>query len=233
MTSLFDREVVNQPAVVYELPPYPPEKIDGIFTKHLINMDWDLYPNGISYDKFCPVHGRHGSVRRKDECICNSWYVCSCGSRSYGTCCGQCGQERRDGAKEVKNPYKEPWKKWVRMKFTHRLKTWKRFFAQLESGEKTFELREDDRGIKVGDVLEVVEVAALTRVETGRVLYRIVTHVLKNDDLQKISNEFLRYISDDPKNDPFVKLPRYMKDGIGYHMSIFSLRPVILMGKGK
>lgn len=40
----------------------------------------------------------------------------------------------------------------------HRLKTWAQFFAAVESGEKTFEYRRNDRGFQRGDTLELIEV---------------------------------------------------------------------------
>lgn len=37
----------------------------------------------------------------------------------------------------------------------HALKVWPEFFDAIESGEKTWEFRRDDRGFRVGDVLEL------------------------------------------------------------------------------
>lgn len=36
---------------------------------------------------------------------------------------------------------------------THDLKTWPAYFAAVERGHKTFEIRENDRGFAVGDIL--------------------------------------------------------------------------------
>ena len=38
----------------------------------------------------------------------------------------------------------------------HKLKTWPPYFAAIESGEKNFEVRRDDRGFQKGDYLELV-----------------------------------------------------------------------------
>ena len=37
----------------------------------------------------------------------------------------------------------------------HELKTWPEFFDAVERGEKTFEVRKDDRGFQVGDELRL------------------------------------------------------------------------------
>jgi len=36
---------------------------------------------------------------------------------------------------------------------THYLKTWPKFFEDVASGKKTFELRKDDRGFEIGDTV--------------------------------------------------------------------------------
>ena len=40
---------------------------------------------------------------------------------------------------------------------THALRTWPKFFQAIKDGTKTFEIRRDDRGFKVGDELELRE----------------------------------------------------------------------------
>ena len=40
---------------------------------------------------------------------------------------------------------------------TIRLKTWPEYYQMMEDGTKTFELREDDRNAKVGDLLTLLE----------------------------------------------------------------------------
>jgi hypothetical protein len=65
----------------------------------------------------------------------------------------------------------------------HELKTWPEFYRHLVSGEKTFELRKDDRGFRVGDVLWLREwqrlsVNPTTGEYTGRESRYRVTYVL-------------------------------------------------------
>lgn len=38
----------------------------------------------------------------------------------------------------------------------HRLKVWSQYFDALKSGDKTFEVRKDDRGFQKGDTLSLV-----------------------------------------------------------------------------
>jgi len=39
----------------------------------------------------------------------------------------------------------------------HELKTWPEYFAEVIAGTKTFEIRKNDRGFKVGDMLALYE----------------------------------------------------------------------------
>jgi hypothetical protein len=60
----------------------------------------------------------------------------------------------------------------------HELKTWPEFFAALLTGEKSFELRKDDRGFVVGDILRLREYDPETKEYSGRELRRKVTYLL-------------------------------------------------------
>jgi hypothetical protein len=62
---------------------------------------------------------------------------------------------------------------------THRLKTWPPYFIKVESGEKTFEVRLNDRGYKVGDTLILEEWDRIQEHYTGRTLTRTVTYVME------------------------------------------------------
>lgn len=51
-------------------------------------------------------------------------------------------------------------KQWVSVERTgtiHELKTWPQFYEDVASGKKTFEVRNNDRQFKVGDVLRLIE----------------------------------------------------------------------------
>lgn len=60
----------------------------------------------------------------------------------------------------------------------HEFKTWPEFFAALLAGEKTFELRKDDRGFVIGDILHLREYDLETRTYSGRVVRRKVIYLL-------------------------------------------------------
>lgn len=64
----------------------------------------------------------------------------------------------------------------------HSLKAWSEYWDAIDSGDKTFEVRWDDRGYKVGDVLE------LWRYDPGEEMYtdtkpirRTVSFILRGD----------------------------------------------------
>ena len=62
----------------------------------------------------------------------------------------------------------------------HHLKTWPQFFEKVASGEKTFEIRKNDRDFKVGDVLVLREFDIYGGVDgtyTGREYRCTVTYI--------------------------------------------------------
>jgi len=63
----------------------------------------------------------------------------------------------------------------------HELKTWNEYFQLIESGQKPFELRKNDRDFKSGHRLLLREYDRETSKYTGRILNRKITYVLKGD----------------------------------------------------
>jgi len=61
----------------------------------------------------------------------------------------------------------------------HRLKTWPPYFADSMFGNKSFELRINDRDYKVGDYIVLEEWDPKTEEYTGQSLMRHVTYILK------------------------------------------------------
>ena len=63
-------------------------------------------------------------------------------------------------------------------KVVHDLKCWPEYFQAVKSGIKPFELRKDDRGYAVGDVLHLREYDPATIAYTGDTIDKMVTYVL-------------------------------------------------------
>jgi hypothetical protein len=61
----------------------------------------------------------------------------------------------------------------------HHLKTWPEFYRAIERKEKTFDIRLNDRGFKVGDFLMLNEYDGATKYYTGHTQYMEVTYMLK------------------------------------------------------
>ena len=62
-------------------------------------------------------------------------------------------------------------------RLTHELKTWPDYYDAIARGLKTFEIRQNDRGYKVGDVLFLREWNPHTRTYTGRNCRRRITYL--------------------------------------------------------
>lgn len=62
----------------------------------------------------------------------------------------------------------------------HELKTWPEFWQAVYRGEKTFELRKDDRAYRVGDELRLREYEPTTGAFTGNALVRYVSYIVRD-----------------------------------------------------
>jgi hypothetical protein len=62
----------------------------------------------------------------------------------------------------------------------HTLKAWPEWFVGLLDGTKTFELRRDDRGYRVGDVLRIWEYDPGRDECTGREVSAWITYILRD-----------------------------------------------------
>lgn len=58
----------------------------------------------------------------------------------------------------------------------HILKTWPPYFCDIVSGIKTFEIRKDDRGFNVGDILKLLEYDNASGKYSNRRLYRQISY---------------------------------------------------------
>lgn len=63
---------------------------------------------------------------------------------------------------------------------THELQTWPQYFEMMQDGSKKFELRKDDRGFEVGDVLYLREYDPETNTYSGRTLSFIIQVIVRD-----------------------------------------------------
>lgn len=61
----------------------------------------------------------------------------------------------------------------------HNLKTWPEYFDAIYSGEKTFEVRKNDRNFQKGDVLILEEWDNKRKLYTGEQIQANVTYILQ------------------------------------------------------
>ena len=90
----------------------------------------------------------------------------------------------------------------------HSLKIYPGFFVPLKFGEKTFELRYDDRGYQIGDILNLREWSEKEGGYSGREIEFEVTYILSDFGLLKgFVVMSLRPLSDvtPPKDDVYVR----------------------------
>lgn len=60
----------------------------------------------------------------------------------------------------------------------HALKCWARYYQAIVRGEKKCEIRLDDRGFAVGDILRLEELSDTDGTLTGAMCYVRVTHIV-------------------------------------------------------
>lgn len=68
---------------------------------------------------------------------------------------------------------------------THELKCWPCYFVLIACGDKSFEVRKDDRGFEIGDTLRLREWEPLEGY-TGRELRRVIHWILRGPLLDLI-----------------------------------------------
>jgi hypothetical protein len=68
----------------------------------------------------------------------------------------------------------------------HELKTWEKYFSLIETGNKPFELRKNDRGFIAGHELLLREYNQHTKTFSGRTLRRRITCVLQGNEAETL-----------------------------------------------
>ncbi len=69
---------------------------------------------------------------------------------------------------------------------THELKCWPEFFESIWAGDKTCEVRKNDRLFETGDQIWLREYAPSLAAYTGREILVEITHMLSADDLCRV-----------------------------------------------
>lgn len=69
---------------------------------------------------------------------------------------------------------------------THTLKIWPNWFDAVRAGTKTFEVRKDDRGFKLGDKIVLEEFRSGVGEYTGRKLEKMIVYIARGDDAEAI-----------------------------------------------
>lgn len=64
----------------------------------------------------------------------------------------------------------------------HSIKCWPEYFAEVETGAKTFEIRKDDRGYKIGDIVDLCEYDPERKEATGKIIPVVITYVFNGED---------------------------------------------------
>lgn len=69
-----------------------------------------------------------------------------------------------------------------RGKVTHALKTWPPYFEAIRRGEKTFEVRRNDRDFRLGDKLLLLEFGPLSSLFSGREIKVEIKYILTGEE---------------------------------------------------
>ncbi len=64
----------------------------------------------------------------------------------------------------------------------HELKTWLEYFELISTGQKTFEVRRNDRDFQVGDLLILREWNQYQGIYTGRYVIKVITYIMRGDN---------------------------------------------------
>jgi hypothetical protein len=83
----------------------------------------------------------------------------------------------------------------------HVLKTWPEMYAAVSDGLKTVEIRRDDRGYRVGDLLLLRCYDPVTATFSGARCVRKVTHIVRSD-MWGLRSGFVAMSLHDPGVDP-------------------------------
>lgn len=79
---------------------------------------------------------------------------------------------------------------------THNLKTWPEYYQRILTGEKTFEVRNNDRDFQTGDYLTLEEYDPKSNTYTGNSLAKKVSYILHGGNFGLDSGVVVMALSD-------------------------------------
>lgn len=89
----------------------------------------------------------------------------------------------------------------------HRLRIWPQHFKEVKNGNKTFEIRKDDRNFQLGDGIFLEEYDPKENKYTGDQVTKIITYIIKGDGFG-ISKGYCVFGFKNKKEKPdFSKMP--------------------------
>lgn len=77
---------------------------------------------------------------------------------------------------------------------THELKTWPMYFSKVASGQKTFEVRNNDRNFKEGDFVILKEFDFETKSYSGREMTFKIGYVLDTSQFFIYNTDKIEYV---------------------------------------
>lgn len=72
----------------------------------------------------------------------------------------------------------------------HELKIWPEYFDDVQSGEKGFDVRKDDRPFEVGNILLLREFNPNTEEYTGREMAKRIRYILRESEFAGVAPGF-------------------------------------------
>jgi len=122
------------------------------------------------------------------------------------------------------NPYRVAWQKWVDGRpYSHVLKTEPASFGLIQSKARKFDIREDDRGFAVGDLLILQEWDDYKEIYTGREIRRVVTGILHHREMVEMRD---RFFDEDGGFDRKQRLPHWIEH-FPHGVAVMSLGEVL------
>jgi len=93
---------------------------------------------------------------------------------------------------------------------THDLKIFPEYFLEVLTGNKSFEVRKNDRNYKVGDTLHLLEYCPVEKELTGDLCARKISYILKGGSLGIEKNYVILGLRNELSEKPWI--PEFIRD---------------------